>query len=111
MRLSVLLVVGIAGCAGVPPVAPLDSSEEHATLTMVSNNPGVDLPASLASLDGIDLKGFHSTISVKPGKRTVGYVCQAVLDGPPPPTITAEFEPRKAYLLRCSGAKAALEQQ
>jgi hypothetical protein len=110
MRIFLLLAVGIAGCAGTPPTAPLDNSEEHATLTLVSNDPYTDLPGFFASLDGHDLKDIPRTILVKPGKRTVGYVCHVVLDQRPP-TVTAYFEPHKTYVFRCAGEHATVEHQ
>ena len=110
MRLVFPIVIALTGCAGVPPTAPLDSSQEHATLTLVSNDPKTELPGSLTSLDGHYLKDFPSTISIKPGERRVGYMCQAILDGPEV-TLTAHFEPRKVYILRCAGARATVEEQ
>jgi len=110
MRLVVLLALTAAGCAGIPPTAPLDSSEEHATLTLVSNDPSTDLPGCFDSLDGHYLQKSPSTIFIKPGRRTVGYSCQAILDGPET-TLTADFEPRKSYLIRCDGAHAKVEAQ
>jgi hypothetical protein len=91
-------------------MVPLDSSEDHTELTLVSNDPKTDLPGCFTSLDGHYLKGFLSKISIKPGERKVGYMCQAILDGPEI-TLTANFKPRKAYLVRCAGAGATVEEQ
>ena len=110
MRLALLLTLAITGCAGAPPTVPLDSSEQGAKLTVVSNDPKTDLPGSLTSLDGHRFNRFLSTISIKPGERTVGYMCQAILDGAET-KLTANFKAGKAYLLRCAGPHATVEEQ
>lgn len=42
-------------------------------------------------------------LSIKPGKRAVGYTCSIILDGPPPPVVTMRFEPRQHCIFQCTG--------
>ncbi len=106
-----LLVVIVSGCAGVPSSYEFDSPEA-AKLSFVRSGIDADFDHSFASIDGRHLKGAPHTLSVKPGTRTIGYYCQLFLDGPPPPTLTMDFESGRAYEFHCAdGAEAAVHEK
>lgn len=58
-------------------------------------------PGGFKTLDARPIAGSPLSLELPPGRHTVGYVCpnHIVLDGPP--TVTATFEPGKAYVLHC----------
>ena len=109
--LSVALAVCVlSACAGAPP---LDNSRNAATLEFIPSSVPVDTflkCGNFVSVDNLRLKEITNSLSIKPGKHTVGYMCAIILDGPPPPSVTMRFEPHQHYAFQCTGQfKAAVE--
>ena len=96
-------VCALSACAGVPP---LDNSGNAATLEFTTSVVPVGAflkRGNFVSVDGLRLKEITNTLSIKPGKHSVGYMCAIILDGPPPPVITMRFEPQQHYVFQCTG--------
>ena len=98
MRLVIVATAVLTACAGSPPI---DNSENAAILEFA---PPIDSKTRLRSFTSIDAYVLNTAalkISIKPGKRTIGYFCAIYLDGPPPPTITENFGAGKTYVFDC----------
>jgi hypothetical protein len=106
--LMVSVVCVLSGCVGAPP---LDYSANAATLEFVTTDASADTivkRGDFVSVDGLTLKNITHMLSIKPGKRSVGYMCAIILDGPPPPVVTMRFEPQQHYTFQCTGQFKAI---
>lgn len=92
---------GASGCAGLPGSWETDAADA-ARLSIVGATNGGEMFGGFDSIDGRHLKTVPHTLSVKPGRRTIGYLCELILDGPPAATIEMDFLPGKAYEFRCA---------
>ena len=93
----------LSGCAGAPP---LDNSVDAVILEFITTDASAGTlvkRGDFVSVDGLGLKNVTHTLSIKPGKRSVGYMCAIILDGPPPPVVTMRFEPQQHYAFQCTG--------
>ena len=57
-------------------------------------------------IDGRTLRSGARKLQVLPGHRTIEYMCQMTVDGPPLPKVTMEFKAGKSYELHCTPASA-----
>ena len=109
--LIVSVVCVLSSCAGAPP---LDNSGNAATLEFIATDATAGTlvkRGNFVSVDGLGLKSITPALSIKPGKRSVGFMCAIILDGPPAPVVTMRFEPQQHYVFQCTGEFSATVKQ
>lgn len=108
MRLLVTVVISMLSLALAGCAAHSARGQPKATLAFAKPGTTKGFLGSFRTLDGRSVPDTPAVISLAPGRRTVGYWCPDTITMDGPPTVTATFEPGKAYVLHCAANQPAV---
>lgn len=97
---ALLVCSALAGaCASTP--AKLDENNSAELAFAQPGSPG-GMPGRFTRLDGKRIEGFVELMRVPAGKHTIEYNCPDTITMDAYPTVKADFEAGRSYVLECT---------